>query len=200
MMTTTTRLMLLACMSLTLVACQKEAAPVESAVDAPLTAPTSNDDMAWQAYVSDVVTRNLGDIVRSPYVYYLPAQAAEAAPAAEVPAAEAPAAEAGTTEGEAAAPVEDQAASIAEVSSDYSRLLEKASMDIARGILEGNMLAFASPDSAKMADLVVASFAGVEEGKMEGVRLLFIGDAVDNDRVKAAVEPSGVTYVFVEAK
>jgi hypothetical protein len=35
---------------------------------------------------------------------------------------------------------------------------------------------------------------------MKGVKVLFIGATADGDRVKAAVEPAGVTYVFVEAK
>ena len=35
---------------------------------------------------------------------------------------------------------------------------------------------------------------------MKGVKVLFIGDAADSERVKAAVAPSGVNYVFVEAK
>jgi hypothetical protein len=35
---------------------------------------------------------------------------------------------------------------------------------------------------------------------MKGVRVVFIGDAADGERVKAAVAPAGVDYVFVEAK
>ncbi|HET8818284.1 MAG TPA: hypothetical protein VFM73_01930 [Xanthomonadaceae bacterium] len=82
---------------------------------------------------------------------------------------------------------------------EYERLLEKAEIDIARGILAGNMLAFGSPASARMADLIIASFDEVDPGSMKGVRVLFIGDAADNPRVKEALEPSGVTYVFHEA-
>jgi len=82
---------------------------------------------------------------------------------------------------------------------EYERLLEKADLDIARGILSGNMLAFGSPASARMADLIIASFEDVDPGSMEGVRVLFIGEAADNERVKAALAASGVTYVFVEA-
>lgn len=82
----------------------------------------------------------------------------------------------------------------------YDRLLDKARSDVSRGILKGNMLAYASPNSAKTADLIVAAFADVKPGKLKGVKLLFIGKAEDSDRVKAAVEASGVNYVFVEAK
>ena len=37
-------------------------------------------------------------------------------------------------------------------------------------------------------------------GAMKGVKTVFIGTAADSDRVKAAAEPAGVKYVFVEAK
>jgi hypothetical protein len=47
---------------------------------------------------------------------------------------------------------------------------------------------------------VVASFKNVPPGTMKGVRVLFIGKAADSERVKAAVAPAGVDYVFVEAK
>ena len=90
--------------------------------------------------------------------------------------------------GESAADFQDQ----------YDRLLEKAQSDVARGIIAGNLLAYASPASAKMADLVVAAFAGVPAASMKGVRVLFIGKAADSERVKAAVTPAGVDYVFVD--
>ena len=80
----------------------------------------------------------------------------------------------------------------------YDRMLEKAHNDVGRGIIAGNMLAYASPASARMADIVIASFENVEPDTMKGVRVLFIGKAEDNDRVKAVVEPAGVNYVFVE--
>jgi hypothetical protein len=80
----------------------------------------------------------------------------------------------------------------------YDRLLEKAKTDVARGIISGNMLAYASPASAKMADIVVESFKDVPAETMKGVRVLFVGHAADNDRVKAAVTPAGVDYTFVQ--
>jgi hypothetical protein len=84
----------------------------------------------------------------------------------------------------------------------YDRLLDKAKGDISRGILGGNLLAFASASSssAKAADMVIATFADVKPGKLKGVKLLFVGNAEDNERVKAAVAASGVNYVFVETK
>lgn len=83
---------------------------------------------------------------------------------------------------------------------EYDRLLEKLQGDLARGILEGNMLAFVSPTSGKMADLVIAAFGKVDGGSLKGVKVLFIGNAADNARVEAAVTPSGANYKFVEAR
>jgi len=82
----------------------------------------------------------------------------------------------------------------------YDRQLEKAKADVQRGIIEGNMLAYGGPSSAKMADLVTAAFEGVQPASMKGVRVLFIGKPADGERVKAAVTPAGVEYKFVEAK
>ncbi|MGI8561488.1 MAG: hypothetical protein ACR2J7_08680 [Luteimonas sp.] len=82
----------------------------------------------------------------------------------------------------------------------HERMLEKAQTDVARGIIKGNMLAYASPSSAKMADIVAQSFSTVTPDTMQGVRVLFIGAPADDARVRAAVEPAGVDYKFVEAK
>lgn len=82
----------------------------------------------------------------------------------------------------------------------YDRLLEKAKMDVARGIIAGNLLAYGGHSSAKVGDLVVESFKDVEPNSMKGVKVLFIGQAADSERVKAAVAPAGVDYKFVEAK
>ena len=51
-----------------------------------------------------------------------------------------------------------------------------------------------------MADLILVAFADVPPDTLKGVRILFIGDAVDNERVQAALAPTGAEYVFVEAK
>jgi len=157
------QLVLIACLVLPFAACKKEEAP-KAAPKAALTAPTTDDSVAWRAYVSDVVTRNMGEISSQPYVYLLPGE------------------------------------STADFQGSYDRLLEKAQGDVARGIVSGNMLAYASPSSAKMADIVQAAFKDVPPDTMKGVKVLFIGDAGDNDRVKAVVAPAGVDYVFVEAK
>ncbi len=83
---------------------------------------------------------------------------------------------------------------------EYNRLLDKAKTDVARGIVKGNILAYAGLNPAKTADLVVAAFEGVTPNTMKGVRVVYIGDSANNERVRAAVEPAGVEYVFVEAK
>lgn len=159
-----TRLLLIACLVVPFAACKKQdAAPAETA-DAPLVVPAKDDDAGWRTYLSEVVTRNMGTITNTPYLYYLPPE------------------------------------SDPEFQAKYDRSLDQAKTAIARGIVGGNLLAFGSSASAKMADLVVASFQGVEAGTMKGVRVVFIGDAADGERVKAAVEPTGVDFVFVEAK
>jgi len=83
-----------------------------------------------------------------------------------------------------------------EIDGAYERLLEKSEQDVGRGITRGNLLIFAGLNSARTADLVVATFA--KAPPMNGVRVLFIGSAADSERVKAAVEPSGSEYVFID--
>jgi len=80
----------------------------------------------------------------------------------------------------------------------YERMAEKIKTDIARGIVRGNMLAYASPASNRIADIVVEGFESVPAGSMRGVRVLFIGKADDGERVRAAAEPAGVDFVFVD--
>ena len=95
------------------------------------------------------------------------------------------------------------AESSADFEGSYDRLLDKASTDVSRGILSGSMLAYAaaSPSSAKIAELVETAFTAKKlDGKLKGVKLVFIGKPEDSERVKAAVAASGVNYVFVEAK
>lgn len=82
----------------------------------------------------------------------------------------------------------------------YERLLEKVEADLGRGIIEGNMLVFASPSSGKIGELAVTSFDQVKPGTMKGVKVVFVGKAEDSMKVEAAAKPAGVHYVFVEAK
>lgn len=82
----------------------------------------------------------------------------------------------------------------------YKRQLDTVTETAARGALPGNMIAFMSPDSTRMADLVVAAFAKASPGSMKKVVVLFIGKTADDARVKAVIEPTGAIYRFVEAK
>ncbi|KLD78480.1 hypothetical protein FZ025_02285 [Xanthomonas hyacinthi] len=88
----------------------------------------------------------------------------------------------------------------ADFQAKYERQVESATTAIGRGIQPGNMLAFGSSASAKMADLIAAAFAKVEPNTMKGVRVVYIGNAADNARVQTAIQPSGAEYIFVEAK
>ncbi|ALN92420.1 MULTISPECIES: hypothetical protein [Lysobacter] len=164
-MKTSSRLLLIACLALPFVAaCQKEEKKEVAAETAALSAPKTSDENAWNAYLTDVVKRNLDGVSGSTYVYVLPAPDSPT------------------------------------FQRDYDLMLEKSQADMSRGILEGNLVAFGSPDSAKTADLAVASFSKVDPATMKGVKFIFIGATADNERVKAAVTPAGVNYIFVEAK
>ena len=82
----------------------------------------------------------------------------------------------------------------------YNRLLEKLEQDLGRGIIEGNMLVFASPAPEKTTEMIETAFKQVPAGTMKGVKVLFVGTPILGERVRTAVEPAGVNYVFVEAK
>lgn len=82
----------------------------------------------------------------------------------------------------------------------YDRQLDSVKTALSRGVQPGNMLAFGSSASAKMAELIEASFKDVQADSMKGVRVLFIGTPADSERVQAVVKPTGAEYVFVEAK
>ena len=67
------RLVLIACLALPFAACKKEEEAPKETVKAPLAAPTNPDDrQGWNAYLSDVVTRNMEGIQNQPFVYTLP--------------------------------------------------------------------------------------------------------------------------------
>ena len=87
-----------------------------------------------------------------------------------------------------------------EFAAKYERQVESATQAVGRGVQPGNMLAFGSSASAKMADMIEAAFKGVQADSMKNVRVVFIGDAADNARVQTIVKPTGADYIFVEAK
>jgi hypothetical protein len=79
----------------------------------------------------------------------------------------------------------------------YDRQLQNVQDTVARGVLPGNLLAFAGPNSARTADFVTAAFQGAKPGSFKDVIVLFIGDEADKDRVTAALQPTGATVRFV---
>ena len=87
-----------------------------------------------------------------------------------------------------------------EFEAKYTRQVESATAAVGRGIQPGNMIAFGSSASTKMADMIEAVFKDVQVDSMKGVRVVFIGDASDNARVQTLVQPTGAEYIFVEAK
>ena len=62
------------------------------------------------------------------------------------------------------------------------------------------MLAFGGPDSSLTANMVVDSFAEAGAGTFKDVTVLFVGAAVDRDRVEQALTTSGATFRFAEMK
>jgi hypothetical protein len=79
----------------------------------------------------------------------------------------------------------------------YDRQLQNVQDTVARGVLPGNLLAFAGPNSAKTADFIIAAFQGAKPGSFKDVIVLFIGDEADKDRVTTALQPTGATVRFV---
>ena len=141
-----------------------------AAAPAPLTAPTSGDDNAWKEYLGKVVGQNQEGVTDRVFPYYLPMNSDQVTEADK------------------------------DGRSQYARQLENVNNVVLRTVLPGNMLAFGSPDSTKMADLIVAAFTGAEPDALKGSQVLFIGNPADRDRVQAAVEAAGAKFVFVEAK
>ena len=77
------------------------------------------------------------------------------------------------------------------------RQLSNVQDTVARGVLPGNMLVFAGPDSAKTADLVIAAFKDAKPGSFKDVIILFIGDQADQQRVADVLKPTGAESRFV---
>lgn len=90
----------------------------------------------------------------------------------------------------------------AEVDGPYSRMLVDVQTALQRSVLPGNMLSFSSPNRTMIADLVVAAFSaeGIRDDALDGSRVLFIGAAEDEARVREAVVATGAEFRFIEAK
>lgn len=139
-------------------------------VEVVLVAPTGTDDSEWKEYLGRVVNANQAGVTDRIFPYYLP--------------------------NNSSAPVEgDQ-----DGKTQYDRQLENVTAVVQRTVLPGNMLAFGSPDSTQMANLIVAAFAEPDPNAVKGSQILFIGNIADEPRVRAAVEAAGGKFVFVEVK
>lgn len=69
---------------------------------------------------------------------------------------------------------------------------------VAATVLPGNMIAVGGPDSSTSALVLESAFKQASPGSFKGVVVLFIGDQADEAAVKAAVDPSGATFKFVQ--
>ena len=87
-----------------------------------------------------------------------------------------------------------------EILEQVDRQISDVTDVVGRGILPGNMIAFGSPDSTRMADGIIEAFKVSRPASLKDVRVLFIGAAADEQRVRDAVTPSAAEFVFVEAK
>lgn len=84
-----------------------------------------------------------------------------------------------------------------EAQAGRDRQLSNVEDTVARGVLPGNLLAFAGPDSSQTADLLIEALKGAKPGSFKGVIVLFIGDQADQQRVEDAVKPTAATFRFV---
>ena len=82
----------------------------------------------------------------------------------------------------------------------YDRLSEGVTAAVSRTVLPGNLLAFGSPDSKRMADLMISAFSGAKADALKGSHVLFVGKAEDSARIQPLVEASGAKYIFEEVK
>lgn len=93
-------------------------------------------------------------------------------------------------------PAGDDEVTIAQVERQQSDITDV----VGRGILPGNMIAFGSPNSTRMADVIIEAFKVARPAAFKDVRVLFVGATADDQRVRDALAPSAADYVFVEAK
>jgi hypothetical protein len=149
---------------------EESAASATKAPPAELHAPATPDDKLWQPYLQQVISRNQAGVTDRTMAYYLPMDSDTSSPE--------------DTDGK----------------TKFERQAENVNTVIQRTVLPGNLLAFGSPNSTRMADLIVASFAGGAPDALKGSQVLFVGNAADSARVQAAVEAVGGKYIFVEAK
>ncbi|WP_266160530.1 hypothetical protein [Dyella silvatica] len=84
-----------------------------------------------------------------------------------------------------------------EIKAGRERQLQNVQDVVARGVLPGNMLVFAGPDSAKTAEFILEAFKDAKPGSFKDVIVLFIGDTADQQRVTDALKPTSANFRFV---
>lgn len=159
--------------SVLLSACGKKGGEVAGGVELSeeiLTAPKDAKDESWRKYCGLITAQYSAQTSGQLIPYYLPRASMEP----------------------------DQKDNL--TASKYSRQVEVVNLAVQRTVLPGNMLAFCSPDSKTMADLIVEAFAEPPKDALKDSKVLFIGKADDSERVKIAVEAASAQLVFVEAK
>jgi hypothetical protein len=92
------------------------------------------------------------------------------------------------------------AATVEDFQTKFDSQLDNVAGVVSRGVLPGNLVAFGSPESAKTADLIIEAFKEASPGSFNQVRVLFVGKVEDQERVAAALQPSGAEFVFFEMK
>jgi len=166
-------------------------APTEQA---KATKPTSSTDIkGWQAYLTQIVQDNLGNITNTPYVYFVPDVPVSVAAANAASAAKGTAGTSARTASMAGAP-----ASASSAEATLGRVQDQLDSVVAATVLPGNMVAAGGPNSATTAQVMESAFKQAAPGSFKGVVVLFIGDKADEAAVKAAVEPSGATFKFAQ--
>jgi predicted small secreted protein len=151
--------------TLTLSACNKQQDDQQGAQQQVQQAPKPtdpNDAKAWNAYLGQIVQKNMqGMTANQPYAYLVKT------------------------------PSDDEA------KAQNDRQLTSVQETVARGVLPGNLLAFAGPDSTTTADLLIAAFKDARPGSFKDVIILFIGAPADQQRVTDALKSSGAAVRFV---
>lgn len=81
-----------------------------------------------------------------------------------------------------------------------ARTLENVKSFVGRGIADGTLMMFASPNSEQMAVFIEEAFAAPPKPDMlKGISVIFIGKASERERVATALAPWGATLIFHEA-
>lgn len=88
-------------------------------------------------------------------------------------------------------------ATVEDFEDQYNRQLDNVMGVVMRTVTPGNMLAFGSPESSRMADLVIESFKEAQAGSFKGVKVLLVGKKEDEQRVREALAASEAEFIFL---